>query len=111
MLLICPDADMERRLTPEQGKALGAATEAWLKEMADRGVRLQGGRFQQSSDAMTVRLRDANVRVARGPVAQSKEQIIGYSLLECADMDEAVEVASKHPVAKIGAIEVRPLST
>lgn len=57
----------------------------------------------------TVRLRDANARVARGPLAQSKEQIIGYSVLECAYMEEAVEAAA-HPVAAIGAIEVRPLS-
>lgn len=111
MLLICPDADKERRLTPEQGKALGAATEAWLKETGDRGVRLEGGRLKPSSDAITVRLCDANARVTQGPFAESKEQIIGYSLLECADLDEAVEVAAKHPVAEIGAIEVRPLST
>jgi len=44
-------------------------------------------------------------------VAHTKEQMFGYDLIECADLDEAIEVASKHPVAAIGAIEVRPFWT
>jgi len=60
------------------------------------------------SDATIVRLRDKEVLIADGPFAETKEQIAGYDILECADLDEAIEVASKHPVAKFGVVEVRP---
>jgi hypothetical protein len=60
------------------------------------------------SDGTTVRVRDKEVLIADGPFAETKEQIAGYDILECADLDEAIEVASKHPVAPFGVIEVRP---
>ena len=44
-----------------------------------------------------------------GPFAETKEQVAGYDVIECADLDEAIEIASKHPVAGIGTVEVRPL--
>src|SRR5919107_2473961 len=47
--------------------------------------------------------------ISDGPFAESKEQMGGYDVIECADLDEAIEVASKHPVAEFGVIEVRPL--
>ena len=83
MLLICPDPDAERRLTPQEGDALGAATRGWLEETEGRGVRIQGGRLRPPSDARTVRIRDEDVLVAEGPFAETKEHLIGYSLLEC----------------------------
>ena len=46
--------------------------------------------------------------IADGPFAETKEQIAGYDIIECADLDEAIEVAAKHPVARFGTIEVRP---
>jgi hypothetical protein len=48
------------------------------------------------------------VLVSDGPFAETKEQIAGFDVLECADLDEAIEVASRHPVARIGTVEVRP---
>jgi hypothetical protein len=66
-------------------------------------------RLRPSSDATTVRMRDDEVLLSDGPFAESKEQMGGYDLIECADLDEAIDVASKHPVAKFGVIEVRPL--
>jgi hypothetical protein len=56
-----------------------------------------------------VRVRDEEVLLSDGPFAESKEQMGGYNLIECADLDEAIEVASGHPVARYGSIEVRPL--
>ena len=50
------------------------------------------------SDASTVRVRDGEVLVADGPFAETKEQIAGFDIIEAADLDEAIEVASKHPV-------------
>jgi hypothetical protein len=59
--------------------------------------------------ATTVRVRGGEVLISDGPFAETKELIVGFDLIECADLDEAIEVASKHPAASYGMIEVRPL--
>jgi hypothetical protein len=106
MLLVCVAEDVQ--LSPAEGAEIGAATEAWVAEMDGRGVRLQGERLQAASAATTVRKRGAEVLISDGPFAETKEQIAGFDILECADLDEAIEVAARHPVARIGTIEVRP---
>jgi hypothetical protein len=107
MMLVCGTEGAE----PEPGFDMEAATEAWVKEMDGRGVRLQGNPLRPVSDATTVRVRDGDVLISDGPFAETKEQMWGYDLLECKDLDEAIEVASKHPVARFGMIEVRPVWT
>ena len=104
MLLICDDPSAET--APEEG--LGAETEAWVEEMDGRELRKAGDRLRPASDATTVRVRGDEVLLSDGPFAETKEQIAGFDLIECADLDEAIEVASKHPMAKYGMIEVRP---
>jgi len=106
MLFICADPDV--KLTPAEQDEARSGTESWVAEMDGRGVRLQGDRLRPVSDATTVRARNKEVLIADGPFAETKEQIAGYDILDCADLDEAIEVASKHPVAKFGVIEVRP---
>ena len=73
-----------------------------------RGVRQDGSRLRRVSDATTVRMNDGEVLVSDGPFAESKEQIAGCDVIDCEHLDQAIEVASKHPVAKFGVIEVRP---
>jgi hypothetical protein len=107
MLLICGTDDAQ----PAPDLDMAAATEAWVKEMDGRGVRLQGNRLRPVADATTVRVRESEVLISDGPFAETKEQMFGYDLIECQDLDEAIEVASKHPVAQFGMIEVRPLWT
>jgi hypothetical protein len=106
MLLVCSDPSVE--LTDEQKAGMPAATEAWVQEMDSAGIRLTGDALQPVSDATTVRVRDSEVLLADGPFAETKEQIAGFDIIECADLDQAIEVASKHPVAAFGTIEVRP---
>lgn len=80
----------------------------WVAEAGAR--RLEGDRLRPVSDATTLWPKDGGgTFVSDGPFAESKEFIAGYDILECADMDEAVEIAAKHPVAKFGAIELRPV--
>ncbi len=86
-----------------------ASLTAWLEETIPSGVNLQGSRLRPSSDATTVRSRQGELLVTDGPFAETKEQLAGYDVLECADIDEAVSWASKHPTVRMGAIEVRPL--
>jgi hypothetical protein len=90
---------------------LGPDTEAWVREMDGRGVRLIGDRVVEPREAMTVRVRDGELMVVDGPYAETKEVMGGFDVIECADIDEAVEIASKHPIAKLGMIEVRPFWT
>jgi len=106
MLLVCVAEGIQ--LSPEESAEMGRGTEAWVEEMEGRGVRLQGGPLRPVSDATTVRKRGGEVLISDGPFAETKEQIAGFDIIECTDLDEAIEVAAKHPVAGIGTLELRP---
>ena len=81
----------------------------WMKTMAERGL-LQGGeRLRFTTDATTVRVRNGEVLTTDGPYAETKEQLGGYYMVDCKDLDEAIEVAAKIPGARVGSIEVRPI--
>lgn len=104
-LMICTDETP----TGEDETALLAEYAAFGEEMGRRGV-LQGGeRFRPTTDATTVRVRDGEVLTTDGPFAETKEQIGGYFVVDCKDLDAAIEVASKIPGARTGSIEVRPI--
>lgn len=109
LLMICADEQAIGALSPAEDQAVLAEYGAWAEEMGRRGV-LQGGeRLRPTTDATTVQLRDGKVLTADGPFAETKEQIGGYFLVECKDLDQAIEVAAKIPAARHGAIEVRPI--
>jgi hypothetical protein len=82
-------------------------TDDWVTEMDGRGVRLEG-RPLSPDEATTVRVRNGEVLISDGPFAETKELMVGYDMLDCADLDEAIEVAAKHPLARRGAMELRP---
>jgi hypothetical protein len=125
MLLMCGDAEADEA-TAEAGVD-DARAEAgndpvasepdepcwmpWTREMEARGVVLHdGAQLQPVSTATTVRNNNDEVLVADGPFAETKEVIIGYDVIECANLDEAIFAASRHPVARNGGVvEVRPI--
>jgi hypothetical protein len=74
-----------------------------------RGVLTGGERLRPTTDATSVRVRDGEVLASDGPFAETKEQIGGFYLVDCKNLDEAIEVASKIPAAENGVIEVRPI--
>lgn len=78
-------------------------------EINKRGIHLGSNALQPVATATTVRVRDGEVLMTDGPFAETKEQLGGYYLVDCADLDEAIEVAAKIPGAKFGSIEVRPI--
>ena len=80
----------------------------WVEEMTTRGISVDGDRLRPAADAKTVRIRGGKPLVTDGPFTEAKEMIAGFDILECADLDEAIEVASKHPMARFGRIELRP---
>jgi hypothetical protein len=104
-LLICVDETGEQALGPDE---LGEYV-AFGEEMGRRGVLQSGERLRPTTDATTVRVRGGEVLTTDGPFAETKEQIGGYYVVDCRDLDEAIEVASKIPGARRGSIEVRPI--
>jgi hypothetical protein len=86
------------------------AIRAWVDEMTARGIRLHGSALSYATDGTIVRVRDGETLVTDGPYAETKEQVGGYDLIECADLDTAVAVAAAHPLASTATVEVRPLS-
>src|SRR5260370_38609762 len=94
----------EAALDGAEGTEFEREVDAWTAEMDRRGVRLQGGPLRSVSQAATVRIRDGDVLVSDGPFAETKRQIAGFDLIECASLAEAATVASRHPAARIGAV-------
>jgi hypothetical protein len=108
MMLVCADASDQEESARTEDSAPADDSFPWLDEMIARGIRLDGDRLRPPSEATTVRVRGGEVMLADGPFAETKEAIAGFDIIECANLDEAIEVASKHPVAEFGSIEVRP---
>ena len=82
--------------------------EAWAKDVDGRGKRIIGDRLRPAEDATTVRVRKGELLVTDGPFTESKDWIVGFDILDCADLDEAIEIASAHPMARAGRLELRP---
>ena len=109
LLMICTDELAVNGQDPAADAAMMAEYGAWAEEMGGRGL-LQGGeRLRPTADATTVTVQDGKVLTTDGPFAETKEQIGGYFLVDCKDLDEAIEVASKIPAARHGSVEVRPI--
>jgi hypothetical protein len=104
MMLVCTDPAVD----PREFETI-EPVDPWVAELDGRGVRLYGSELEPPDHARTVRVRDSRAIVTDGPFAETKEQIAGFDVLECADLDEAIEVAGRHPMARLGILEVRPL--
>jgi len=97
-------------LTPEQRASIPPAVESWCNEMDERGVRLEGHVLGPPGETKTIRARGGQVETSDAPAVDAPVQIAGFNILECADLDEAVEVASKNPGASFGILELRPFA-
>jgi hypothetical protein len=105
LLLIASDHGTTR----EELATMQREIPGWVEEMDDRGVRLLGRELELPEMAATVRVRGGETLVSDGPFAEAKEFMAGFDLLECADLDEAIEVAAKHATSWFHMIEVRPI--
>lgn len=106
MLFICHEERVVLNSATRAG--IPAAVEAWVEEMEARGVRREGWELERGMGVRAVRVRDGKVVIEQGPVTEGEELITGFDILECDGLDEALEIAAKHPVATFGTIEVRP---
>ena len=98
LMLVCASEDLGPDVPPGP----------WIAEMERRKMRVLGQRLRPVVDSTTVRVRAGEVLVSDGPFAETKERIGGFDILDCEDLDEAIEVASKHPAARFGTLELRP---
>ena len=107
MALIYGNESGATSMTQEQMAAELQAYNAF-GEAAGKAI-LAGDALHPTHDATTVRVRDGKILTTDGPFAETKEQLGGYYLLECKNLDEAIALAAKIPGAKHGSIEVRPV--
>jgi hypothetical protein len=105
--------DQWERNTPEENARLRAeeipkwgAFMGWAQE---KGIELNGLELDSRRTAKTVRVRDGNRTVTDGPFAETKEVLGGYFIVDCDNLDEAIDIASRVPVAANGSVEIRPL--
>ena len=94
MMFVCSDTE------PDTDGADLPDIEAWVEENDAAGRRLLGNALAPISSATTVRVRNGELLVSDGPFAETKELILGFDLLDCADLDDAIEVARAHPMAR-----------
>jgi hypothetical protein len=104
MMFVCSDPEPDTDPAPEPD------VEAWVDENDAAGRRLRGAALAPPSAATTVRVRNGEALITDGPFAETREVIVGFDLLECADLDEAIAVARAHPMARGGRLEIRPLA-
>ena len=109
LAIIYNDESGYANATPEDIGRVFAAHGAFGEASREAGVFLGGEGLQPIATATTVRVRDDERMLTDGPYAETKEQLGGYYLLECKDLDDALNWAAQIPEAKTGAIEVRPI--
>ena len=109
MLLVCWDGEnMDAQAEPDSTEAQDEESFPWLDDVQARGIWVTGDQLAPPRRARSVRVRDGKSIVTDGPFAETKEAVGGFDIVECDSLEEAVEIAATHPVARIGTIEVRP---
>jgi len=109
IMLIYTDELVEAQRSDEDNEVVMGGYFAFTNEVRERGVYQTGDALQPTSTATTVSVRDGKTLTTDGPFAETKEQLGGFYILDCKDLDEAIEFAAKIPGAKEGRIEVRPI--
>jgi hypothetical protein len=95
--------------SPDDVGQIMAAYEAFGRAAGEAGVLVGGEGLQPTSTATTVRVRDSETLTTDGPFAETREQLGGYYLLDCSDLDDAIAWAARIPDASSGSVEVRPV--
>ena len=81
----------------------------WVAKTSKSGARIHGNPLQPPDTATTVRIRNGQQELSRGTFSKSTEQICAYELVDCENLEAAVQIALSHPMAKAATIEVRPI--
>ena len=108
MLIYNEESNPPQPGTPE-GDAYMNEYWAFTEDVKQKNLMLGSNALEPVATATTVRVRDGKTETTDGPFAETKEQLGGYYLLDCKDLDEAIEYAAKIPCARAGSIEIRPV--
>jgi hypothetical protein len=109
MLLICRDEPVWDRMSASERQEVYAETVKLSEDLRARGQYLGGDPLYPSSSATSVRVRDGKRLVTDGPFAETREQLGGYILIDVKDLDEAIAIAARIPLARTSTVEVRPV--
>ena len=108
-LLLIYTSELDEPSTPDAQMAQLTEYDAFTAWTRERGYFEAGEALQPTTTATTVRVRDGRTVTTDGPFAETKEALGGFYMVECADLDEAIEAAARIPGARNGSIEVRPI--
>src|SRR2546421_9786725 len=109
VLLIYQDEVAHAQWNQEQLAAEFQAYNAYTEELAKGGALQSGSALSLTNSATTIRVRNGRTLTTDGPFAETKEQLGGFYLMNCKDLDEAIALAAKIPAAVDGSIEIRPV--
>ncbi len=109
LLMYANQSEAPGKIPEEQLAEVQQAWVAFMKEAREAGVLLDNNGLAPATAATTVRIRNNKTMTTDGPFAETHEQLAGYSVIECKDLDEAIRWATKIPMAKYGSVEIRPL--
>jgi hypothetical protein len=109
LMLICTEEAAQAKMPADGMPKMMKAYADFTQDSKDKGVFVGGNALQPTSTATTVQVRNGKTITSDGPFAETKEQIGGYYLFECKDLDEAISWAARIPGAQMGSIEVRPI--
>ena len=109
LLLVYNEERKLDAMTQAELDALVADVIAWLEELSRRGHHVASAGLQSVRMAATVRSRSGRTFTTDGPFAETKEFLGGFTMIEARDLNEAIQLASRHPAARAGSVEVRPI--
>ena len=109
LILIYSNEQADANATKEETEAWMGEDMAYTEALSQSGLMRGGEALHPTSAATTVRVKDGKTLTTHGPFAETKEQLGGFYLLECENLDQAIEWAAKCPGARVGSIEVRPV--
>jgi hypothetical protein len=108
LLIYTPEA-VENAMSPAEQETYMNGYWVFSQEVVDKKMHVAGEALQPVATATSVRVRDGKTVITDGPFAETKEQLGGFYLLECTNLDQAIEMAAKIPGAVHGTIEIRPI--
>lgn len=109
LCLVCFEPKIWDTIAKDESEQIDRESSAYNEELQKRGNHIAAQALQPVDTAVTVRVRNGKVSVTDGPFAETKEVVGGFLLIHARDLNEAIQIASKIPVARLGSIEVRPV--
>jgi hypothetical protein len=108
LLIYAEESKLQLPPAAEQDEIV-ASYRAYTQNLEEAGAYIGSLKLTDTTAATTVRVRDGKTLTLDGPYAETKEQLAGFYIVECDDMDDALERAAQLPGAKVGTVEVRPI--